>query len=164
LDLLDHEAMRSQGREKIYHPGTYNGNPVSAAAGVATLSIVGGGGVCEAANRAGQQLREGFAAVAAAEGVRWGVYGSYSALHICLNPELDIDPLAFRPEEHSRQELQAKPPEQVRRLRMAMLIHGVDLSGWPGGLASAVHTQEDITATIDAFRASLRLLKREGLV
>ena len=81
-----------------------------------------------------------------------------------MNTDLDLDPLAFRAEEFSREELQAKPPELVRKLRMAMLINGVDLSGWPGGLTSSVHSEEDIAETVEAFRESLRMLKREDLV
>ena len=39
LDELDFEAAAAKGREKIEHPGTFNGNPVSAAAGIATLEV-----------------------------------------------------------------------------------------------------------------------------
>ena len=42
LDGLDHAAAKAAGREKIYHPGTYNANPVSAAAGVAMLTEIAG--------------------------------------------------------------------------------------------------------------------------
>jgi len=43
-----------------------------------------------------------------------------------------------------------------------MLINGVDLKGWRGGLVSAVHTQADIDKTIEAWRTSLRALRDEG--
>ena len=38
LDLLDFAATEAAGREKINHPGTFNANPVSAAAGIACLT------------------------------------------------------------------------------------------------------------------------------
>ena len=40
LDHLDVAASRAAGREKIQHQGTYNANPVSAAAGVAALEMI----------------------------------------------------------------------------------------------------------------------------
>ena len=48
LDLLDFEVARAAGREKIAHQGTYNANPLSAAAGIATLQIVATGDACVA--------------------------------------------------------------------------------------------------------------------
>ena len=102
---------------------------------------------------------------AAAAGVPWGIYGRFSAVHICMNPELQaIDPLAFVPEDYSREELQRKPPELLRRFRLAMLVNGVDLSGWPGGLLSVAHTDEDVAFTLEAFRTSLAMLKREEMI
>ncbi|MEQ9122935.1 MAG: aminotransferase class III-fold pyridoxal phosphate-dependent enzyme, partial [Alphaproteobacteria bacterium] len=35
MDALDFQAMQAAGREKIDHPGTFNANPISAAAGIA---------------------------------------------------------------------------------------------------------------------------------
>lgn len=161
LDWLDHDASRRKGREKIYHPGTYNANPVSAAAGAKTLSIIAEGNACARASGSAASLREGLTRALVDAGVTWGIYGRFSAVHICLNPRLTIDPLGFRPEDHARDDLQAKPPELLRKLRLAMLVNGVDLSGWPGGLLSIAHTEEHIDEIVDAFCASLRMLKRE---
>ncbi len=44
-----------------------------------------------------------------------------------------------------------------------MLNHGVDLMGGNGGFTSGVHSDEDISRTIDAFRVTLRAMKAEGL-
>ncbi len=41
LDWLDFKVTAANNQEKIYHPGTFNANPVSAAAGIATLEISG---------------------------------------------------------------------------------------------------------------------------
>ena len=45
------------GKPKMRHPGTYNANPLSASAGVATLNRVATGEPCEKANAAGRRLR-----------------------------------------------------------------------------------------------------------
>ena len=56
LDHLDFEAASADGREKINHQGTYNANPVSAAAGTEMLRIVGSSDACTRANDFGERL------------------------------------------------------------------------------------------------------------
>src|SRR4051812_44141257 len=46
------------GQPKMSHPGTFNANPLSAAAGVATLQIVAGGEPCRQASALGRSLRQ----------------------------------------------------------------------------------------------------------
>src|SRR6516164_7792738 len=46
LDLLDFQMTKAADREKISHQGTFNANPLSAAAGVAALEIVGTTDAC----------------------------------------------------------------------------------------------------------------------
>jgi hypothetical protein len=45
-----------------------------------------------------------------------------------------------------------------------MLVNGVDLNTGPSGTISAMHGAEDMAATVDALRATVRAMKREGLV
>lgn len=45
-----------------------------------------------------------------------------------------------------------------------MLVQGIDLSGWPGGLLTAAHSTRDVEDTIEAFDRSLHLLEGEGLI
>ncbi|MBI1218148.1 MAG: aminotransferase class III-fold pyridoxal phosphate-dependent enzyme [Rhodobacteraceae bacterium] len=162
LGGLDFAAAERAGRQKIYHPGTFNAAPASAAAGVATLAAIRGGAPNRAADALAEDLRRGLAGVLAARGVPWHVYGEASAFHLCLAPDLAARP--FDPQRLGRAGLQAQPPGLARLLRMAMLVNGVDLSGWPGGLLSAAHTPEDIAETVAAFDASLDLLQEEGML
>ena len=64
----------------------------------------------------------------------------------------------FRPFE----ELKAKKPSVANKLRLAMLVEGVDLMSWPGGLVSATHGEAEIDQTLHAFASALRMLKDEG--
>ena len=163
LDLLDFDDAKRRGREKIQHPGTYNANPVSAAAGIAALGIIGAGDACARANASASSLRAALNEVLEAEGVPWAVYGTFSGFHIFTNPrKLPIRPSAFDPFTLPFDALKAQAPDLVQKLRLAMLLHGVDIGGWPGGLLSAAHSEADLADTADAFRASLRLLKQEG--
>ncbi len=50
----------------------------------------------------------------------------------------------------------------VSKLRLAMLLGGVDITGWPGGTTTAAHTDDDLERTVVAFREALAMLKREG--
>ena len=58
-------------------------------------------------------------------------------------------------------ELKANAPGVVQKLRLAMILNGVYINGWPGGTISAVHSDDDLERTIDAFGESLRMLGRE---
>ena len=42
-----------------------------------------------------------------------------------------------------------------------MLNEGIDLMG-PGGMLSAAHSEEDVSRTVEAFRATVRRMKAEG--
>ena len=58
----------------------------------------------------------------------------------------------------------ANPPEAVTKLRLAMLVNGVDTTRWPGGPVSAADDEDDLEKTVAAFRQSLVMLKSEGEV
>ena len=98
LDLLDFAAAPAAGREKIGHHGTFNANPVSAAAGTAALGIIAEGGVCERASATAADLRAAWTEVLAQERLPWAVYGTYSGFHLFLNPKgREIAPERFDP-------------------------------------------------------------------
>ena len=47
---------------------------------------------------------------------------------------------------------------------MGLLVNGVDMNSGPSGTISAMHGDEEMGITVDAFRATLRALKREGTI
>jgi glutamate-1-semialdehyde 2,1-aminomutase len=160
LDLLDHAAAADAGREKIAHQGTFNANPISAAAGVATLGIVKQSDACERANRYAAELREGLAKIVRDESLPWIVYGTFSSFHIFTNPERDdvtADQIELGRYDWRRIKAASASPV-AKELRLGLLTQGVDLAGWPGGLTSAVHTNDDLEATLSAFRDVARTI------
>ena len=165
LDCLDFEVTSAHGREKINHQGTYNGNPVSAAAGTEMLRIVGSTDACARANDFGERLRGALNEVLIDENVPWAAYGTFSGFHIFLNPEgRSIRPDRFDPHSIDYRELKANPPGIADRLRLAMLSNGVDVTGWPGGTISAAHGDAELAETAEALRESLRMLKAEDAI
>ena len=165
MDFLDFQVSESKSREKIYHPGTFNANPVSAAAGKTALNIIATKNSPEIANTAGEQLRVGLRQVLMEEGVAWGVYGRSSVVHVFTNPRnLDLDPASFDPLEIAPDLIKEKSAVTVNRLRLAMLVNGVDTGGWPIGVVSSTHDRAAVEHTVGAFRESLRMLKAESLI
>ena len=164
MDQLDLAAAKLAGREKIGHQGTFNSNPLCAAAAVATLSIVEREDVCATAEATAQEIRAGMRQILVEENVPWGIYGDASAFLVFQNPQgLDIDPANF-----DARRLGFKGIKGIRdanlshRLRIAMLANGVDIMGAPGGLVSASHGAAEVAQTLEAFRTSVRWLKDDG--
>ena len=86
LDLLDFDASARAGREKIAHPGTFNANPVSAAAGTAALTVIAETDAADRASATAADLRAKLNEVLAEAKVKWAVYGTYSGFHLFVNP------------------------------------------------------------------------------
>ncbi|MDA0702567.1 MAG: aminotransferase class III-fold pyridoxal phosphate-dependent enzyme [Proteobacteria bacterium] len=163
LDLLDFEVAAEKGFEKVEHFGTYNANPVAAAAGSAMLETIRDTDACAKANAYAERLRAGLNDAIREAGVRWAAYGTFSGAHIFTNPKgrADVSPDSFDPMATPMDELAANAP-CVGKLRIALLTHGVDFNGWPGGQTSAAHGDPELRDTLAAFAKSLHLLKKEG--
>ncbi len=165
LDALDFDAAPASGREKIQHQGTYNANPASAAAGTAALSIIESTDACKRANDYAERLRGRLNQIFVEEQVQWAAYGTFSGFHVFTNPmKRAIDPEKFDAASVDWKEIKSNPPGVSDRLRLAMLINGVDITGWPGGTISAAHDEVDLDKTVDAFRESLRMLRSEDVI
>jgi glutamate-1-semialdehyde 2,1-aminomutase len=164
LDLLDFRVTKGAGTEKIAHPGTFNANPLSAAAGIACLKIVRDTDACARANRYAEDLRRRLNEVFEEERVPWAAYGTFSSFELFTNPERTaIIPTEFEPLEHSFATLKSdRNAGIVHKMRLGMMIHGVDLSGHPGGVISATHGETELEDTVSAMRNTLRMLKAEG--
>ena len=163
LDWLDHGASEAADREKITHQGTYNANPLSAAAGIAALTLVRDTDACQRANAYAARLREALRDVVHDEGLDWCIYGTFSGFHIFTNPDHDtVTADQIEAGEVSYQKIKAAAGSEASRLiRIGMISQGVDLPGWPGGPTSAVHTDEDLEKTVAAFRHTARVIRDE---
>ena len=163
LDLLDFKVAEQTGREKIAHPGTFNANPISAAAGTAALTVIAETNASDDAAATAASLREKLNKVLADEHVPWAVYGTFSGFHLFVNPSgLDIGPHNFDPTKASLEDLKIQPKGLINKLRLAMLVNGVDLNPRGGGLLSCTHTASDVEDTAAAFREAVRMLRQEG--
>ena len=164
LDLLDFQVTKGAGKEKIAHPGTFNANPLSASAGIAALRVVAESDACERANRYTEQLRQRLNEVFEEERVNWAAYGTFSMLELFTNPEgMQITPTKFEPLQLSFATLKGdRNAGVVHKMRLGMMVHGVDLSSHPGGVASATHGESELDDTVSAMRKTVRMLRAEG--
>lgn len=148
---------------KFQHPGTFNANPVSAAAGIATLEAVASGEEIARANRSAAALRRRLNDAIEARKLPWCVYGEFSEYVIlagCDGPQ-DAETIAAGKYDYRR--LKGGHPDLGRNFLSAMILNGVHVYGMKG-LLSSVHTEEDLDQTVRAFDASIDMLKKEGLV
>ena len=152
------------GKPKMRHPGTFNANPLSAAAGIATLEIVADGDACRRANDAARQLRQRLNELFAERGDPWIAYGEFSGVKLLpgyQGPRPTSDD--FVPYDGALDKLSAaKNPRLPHAFRQGMLLHGVDLPGL-AMMTMAAHTETDIEQTIAAVAGTLDLLREEGL-
>jgi glutamate-1-semialdehyde 2,1-aminomutase len=152
------------GKGKMKHPGTFNANPLSAAAGVAALQEVASGEPCRRANASAKDLRQRLNALFEERGIRWAAYGDFSAVR--LLPDYDGPPLRDEavPYDGDLHRLSVAPNARLRSaFRQGMLLHGVDLPGL-SGMTTAAHSEADIEETVRAVAGTLELLQGEGLV
>jgi glutamate-1-semialdehyde 2,1-aminomutase len=145
----------------IPHTGTWNANPLAAAAGTATLRLLKAEDLSGRATGQAAKLRDGINDTLGRHGVPGIAYGRSSILHIFLGdpPGLLHGDLSHAEEDgavlaHGNGPLGAL-------FRKAMLLEGVDLMG-TRCFVSAVHTDADVEQTVRAVGAALERLKAEG--
>jgi len=162
LEWIDFDASLCAGHERISHQGTHNAHPLSAAAGIATLDIIRSTDACVRASATAGTLRRKLNEVLEEEGISWAIYGEHSFFHLHSNPKgEDLRPTTFDASTLTPESVKGKDERILAKLRLAMLVNGVDLKGFRGGIVSATHTQADVDATLEAWRRSLRKLKAE---
>ncbi len=164
-DLMSALEFDNRWGQKMKHPGTYNGNPLSAAAGVAALEVVSTGEPCRIANEMGRRIRAGLNELFERKNVDWIAYGEFSGATIIpeyVGPRSDSDD--FIPYGNAVEKLDRKiDPKLSHAFRCALLVGGVDFFGWRAMLSGA-HCDADIDRTVIAVSEAIDLLRDEGLI
>ncbi len=151
--LLEPIAVAAGGR-RIHHPGTFNANPLSAAAGVACLDLIKDGAAHARCDEMARTLRDGLNACLARRGVRGVAYGEASTFRLAFDARLAPgDPKSLRNVPGDALKMQRQTPV-AQNLTLALLLEGVHLLGW-GGFLSTAHSPQDITRTVAALDRAL---------
>ncbi len=153
------------GRIRVQHQGTFNANPISAAAGTAALRLIAEGEETTRADATCARLVRGLNALFNELSVPGSVWGVSSMWHLNLGEPHDGTrvPQPSGIEWDATDEPPGVRPELEQPLKWALFTHGVDLMG-TGGMISSAHGDTDIDQTIEAFRATIGELRAEGLL
>jgi glutamate-1-semialdehyde 2,1-aminomutase len=126
----------------VYQAGTLSGNPISVAAGLATLDLISEDGFFESLTNKTRELVEGIEEHAKRAGVPFcashvgGMFGMYFTDRV---PETYEDVMGCN-------------RERFNRFFHAMLDQGINLapSAFEAGFVSSAHSEQDIRTTLDA--------------
>ncbi len=165
VNTLSFDPAERGGRAKVLHPGTFNGNPLSAAAGVACLSLVADPAVQQKATAAASAMRQGINRVLRDQEIPGCAYGAVSMVRIALGgEELPPDSDLLRPIPGSPDGREATDDPAVRRaLNLGMLMGGVHLFN-ARAITSIAHSDEDIAHTVATFAETAEKMKSVGLL
>ena len=136
--------------QRVAHAGTFNANPLSAAAALATLEACADAALQARANKAGEELRRALTEAMKRAGVPGTCYGEASIYHVSFEGKPGL-----------------AGPDRPRRaglyhlLRCALLNHGVD-SSMNHGWISAIHTEDDLERTARAYDQAFRAMVADG--
>lgn len=162
ISMIEFRDSPWNARKRVQHPGTFNANPVSAAAGGAMLSLVATGEHHAHADALNERLVSGLNGVLERTNVSGVVYGLASYFHIALGKD------APRPAGGIEWPGPGAPPQMPAKINIALkrslINHGVDLMGGSGGFVSGVHTEADIDRTIEAFETAVGELRGEQFI
>lgn len=165
-DLLDQLSFQAPGStsEKVGHPGTFNANPLSSAAGVACLTEVADGRHQARANELAARLRAGMNGELCRLGIPGYVYGQSSEFRVVLAGTSVPEATDYDPHDLPLKLLEdGMPAERQRQMMLALLNRGVYFFG-NGGMTSSVHTDADIDRTVEAWGETLAEMRAEGAV
>ncbi|MBT3941483.1 MAG: aminotransferase class III-fold pyridoxal phosphate-dependent enzyme, partial [Chloroflexi bacterium] len=153
------DILNTIERGQMLHQGTFNGNPLSAVAGIAALEMVANGDVNEKADAVGQKLKAGINEVFGRVEIPGHAYGIGSMIHTRIGIDAEVDEYGIIQGTPSGTPISSDADHEFK---MAMFNNGVD--NGRRFLTMAVHTDEDIAKTLEAFESSLKQVREQGMI
>ena len=164
-DIIDMIAHRGDpawdNSRRVYHAGTFNANPLSAAAGATALELVASQPINERADAMAARLKAGFNEALGRLEIPGHVHGIASMLHVVL-ADCDCDrEICTMPH---RQISEAAASAATTAMKRGLQNRGVDIMGRETILVSGVHNEADVDQTIEAFADTMAAVRAEGLI
>jgi glutamate-1-semialdehyde 2,1-aminomutase len=163
-EIMQVMAMRDDPEwdetRRVAQGGTYNAQPVTAAAGIATLEAVATEGVNARADAMAERLKDGLNTAFIQNEVTGHAHGIASIVHVNVGADCECD-RGLCTMTH-KEIYDSMTVDVTRALRRANLVNGVDLMGGRGYIVSSAHDEEVIDQTVEAFSQSLKDLRAEG--
>ena len=164
-DIIDMIAHRGDpewdNTHRVYHPGTFNANPLSAAAGAVALEMLASQPINERADAMAARLKAGFNEVLGRLEIPGHVHGIASMLHVVL-ADCDCDREICTMTHREISAAAASPATTA--MKRGLQNRGVDIMGRETILVSGVHNEADIDQTIEAFSDTMAAVRAEGLI
>jgi glutamate-1-semialdehyde 2,1-aminomutase len=159
-DIMDMLRPRPAPEPFAIHSGTWNANPLTAAAGVAACRIYQTGAVQEKLSQLGAYLRRRGTQALKEQDVSGRLYGR-SIVWIYLGP-VDYEPSDDRlPPTKDTGKLLREGTDRGR-LCLHLLHRGVATMGGRFFILSSAHNERDIDRTVEALTDSLHAMTAEG--
>ena len=157
IELGDPEHNRTR---RIGHNGTFNANPLSAAAGIKALELVANTDVNDTADARATRLKDGFNDLLARLEVPGCASGVASVVFLRLGVDHECDKeVCVMSEEDQREVDSAARKDQ---LTLALYNHGVDATN--RFIMSIAHSEQDVDETVEVAGKALMEVREQGLV
>jgi glutamate-1-semialdehyde 2,1-aminomutase len=150
MGLLNDPTKPEQKDRSVFQGGTYSGNPVSMAAGLAALRELENGNLYQKANGYGQRLRKGMQEIIDKTGIEACVVGDCSASTMLFmkNPPKTMAEVGAGTQAHKRLVL----------FRFALVTKGVFSRFSSRFYNSTAHNDRDLDRTLSAIRETVKSL------
>ena len=164
-DIMELMAFRNDPDwdfgSRVAQGGTYNAQPVTAAAGIATLGAIASQGINARADALAERLKQGLNEAFIRNEIAGHAHGISSIVQVTLGADCDCDRgLCTMPYDEIDA---AMPRAKSTALRQAALVNGVDMMGGRAFFVASAHSEESIDETAEAFGQALRDLREEGV-
>jgi glutamate-1-semialdehyde 2,1-aminomutase len=152
--------------ERVAHQGTFNANPLSAAAGIAMLETISDGKAQAHAEEMAKRLCRGANKIMRKLGVKGCAYTFSSMFHMSIGVDCPepADGWEWQWDGPSGDSVPQTPPKVTSAFKQAMLNSGGGDFMRTQGLTSAVHEPKDIDQTLAALEPALAEMKKETLL
>jgi glutamate-1-semialdehyde 2,1-aminomutase len=162
MDLL--EPGGPTERPYVLHHGTFNGHPLTAAAGIATLNESRSGEIQAAADHHVGELIGLISDALEELSISGFAYGHSSMFHVYLDgPETALGARQSA-DQLTPVELLSMKPQLIAALTTELRARGVDLFSYNGGMASSAHGGAELDWAEKAFRGAFEALRDSGTV
>ena len=155
------EESHGDTKRRVPHPGTFNANPLSAAAGCMALELVATTAINSTADEMAQKLRDGLNSLLQKSEIPGCARGVSSMVHLQIGNPCTCDRSICTLSTDQIRE--GTNPRLFGLLLRAGLNAGVDWMN-TNFIVSASHTTRDINDTLAAFEKAFSACRNEGIL
>ena len=151
--------------ERVGHPGTFNANPVSAAAGATALELVRDTDVNAITDAAGGKLKAGLNELLGKMEIPGQVTGHGPLLFVRLGVDFEVEDDGATFELTETEWSKINDGHRNSQLHLALINEGIDpMSSGTRLIIGKDHSDQDIEDTISAYEKALGSVRESGLI